>query len=242
MASLEKHFSIVFIFLLLQISLFAQSTLKKTQNSIRFQIWYSLNAFPGDIEPENNSKIDTNSPFKSGPEFSIKSIQELLPYILEAQIYGWDFSYTPSDKARHVAEFFEIIPKNTISIKDPHIQYDSPLISNDGQKFSCWITYTCTESQKNLLQSYTTINYPKIGGTGSASIKKETDGVKEAFKEAAKNAIRSYYRKIIKNKPKEINGSIYLEESPRYFIDKGQYVADLDFFLKKGTIVTYTLF
>lgn len=242
MASLEKHLSIVFVFLILQSFLFAQSTIKKTQDSIRFKIWYSLNAFPGDIESENNNEINTQHSFESGPPYSIKNIQDLLPFILEAQIYGWNFSYTPSDKTRNVAEYFEITPINTISIRDSNIKYDSPQISNHNQIFSCWITYTCTEQQTKLLESYTNINFPKIRGSGSASIKKETEGVKEAFENAAKNAIRSYYSKQTKNKPKEITGSLYLRETPRYYINEGQYIADLAFFLKKGRIQFYTLF
>ena len=249
MAKLEKRIPIILFFIFASAFLFAQSTIKNSKTSIRFQLWYSLDSFPGLIAPEtpNDYSITTKptsnaTPFKQGTDYSISKIKELLPFILEAQLYGWEFSYTPSDNARHVAEYFEITPIQTISINDPNISYDSPQIINEGKDFSCWITYTCTTYQTQLLQSYSAINFTKIGGKGSAPIQDETNAIKEAFSAAAKEAVRSYYRTIFKNKPKEITGTLYLIDAPRYYVVEGKYVADLDFFLKKGTIIQYILF
>ncbi|HZK20463.1 MAG TPA: hypothetical protein VFC68_07050 [Treponemataceae bacterium] len=178
----------------------------------------------------------------SGPDFSIAAIQDVLPFILEGKLYGWNFIYTPSDKTRIIAEYFEFTPVQKVSIEDPLISYDSPMISDSSSKFSCWVTYTYTDHQKQLQRYRQSVNLPKIKGVGVASIQKETAGIKEAFSNAAKNAIRSYYSTIIKNKPREITGTVYLTGEPRYYINSGKYVTALDLFLEKGTITEYRFF
>ena len=57
-----------------------------------------------------------------------------------------------------------------------------------------------------------------------------------------KNAVRNYYRNLIKNKPKQITGAVLLRKTPLLGIDSGRYVINLDFFLECGTIEEYTQF
>ena len=67
-------------------------------------------------------------------------------------------------------------------------------------------------------------------------------GIQEACRLALKDAIRNYARKLIKNKPKEIRGTVLATDLPRYYVDSGKYCADLDFFLFVSKIVEYTRF
>ena len=46
----------------------------------------------------------------------------------------------------------------------------------------------------------------------------------------------------IKNKPKEITGSVLIRKQPLLGIDAGKYTIKLDFFLECGTIRYYTVF
>ena len=68
------------------------------------------------------------------------------------------------------------------------------------------------------------------------------DGIKQACSNALKNAVRDYWRTLIKNKPKEIDGTVLLIREPRVYIKGGQYVVDLDFFLQTDRIIPYTLY
>ena len=67
-------------------------------------------------------------------------------------------------------------------------------------------------------------------------------GVEEAALLAIKDGIREYYRKIIKNKPKEISGTILIRKIPAIYIDSGHYVVELDFFLQTSKIKEYSQF
>ena len=54
--------------------------------------------------------------------------------------------------------------------------------------------------------------------------------------------LRNHYRKTIKNKPKEITGSVLIRKFPTLGIDSGRYVINLDFFLECGRIVEYSVY
>ena len=82
----------------------------------------------------------------------------------------------------------------------------------------------------------------KVKGCGSASVQDGFEGIKQACSNAAKNAVREYWRTMEKNKPKEISGTLLLIRDPRIFIKNGRYEVDLDFFLETDRIVPYTYY
>ena len=95
------------------------------------------------------------------------------------------------------------------------------------------------------MQSYNlwaSIKNPVIGGIGYGSIEKGFEGIEEAARESLKAAIRNYYRQVIKNKPKEITGSVLIRKFPTLGIDSGRYVINLDFFLECGKIIEYSVY
>ena len=89
---------------------------------------------------------------------------------------------------------------------------------------------------------WASIQNPVISGIGYAPVENGFDAIEEAARESLKNAIRNYYRKVIKNKPKEINGKVLIRSFPTMGIDAGRYVINLDFFLECGRIIEYTIY
>ena len=89
---------------------------------------------------------------------------------------------------------------------------------------------------------WASIQNPTIQGQGFGSISLGFDGIVEATKDAVKKAVREHYRGQIKNKPKEITGSVLIRKQPLLGIDAGKYTIKLDFFLECGTIRYYTVF
>jgi hypothetical protein len=84
--------------------------------------------------------------------------------------------------------------------------------------------------------------HPKIKGTGKAKVEDEFDGIREACSQAAKNAVRQYWRSLVENKPKEISGTVLLIGAPRIYIKSGLYIVELDFFMETDRIVPYIYF
>lgn len=198
---------------------------------IRFSLWAEMEVIPGDPNlSEKNGIYD----------YAISQIKSTCPFLMEGMVYGWDFSYTPSDSERNVEEFFELIPKVDYSYFNKKIHYTEPLIEDN--KLYCWCEYDRNESEIQNYYLWDSIQNQKIGGRGYGALTDNAEGLKEAVTQAAKNAIREYYQGVIKTKPKEITGAVLIKSSPEIGLDAGRFSVKLDFLLENGKIVKYVTF
>ena len=214
---------------------------------IRFAVWADTDAYPGTQAAASDMEAGEY-------DYPIARIKEMVPFLLEGLVYGWNFTYTPSDKTRGVEEFFEITPvrsnsgpsrasgttNSTSGTTGFDVKYSSVWIENN--RFNCWIDYTRTQHEVQTYNLWASIQNPTIQGRGYGDLSLGFEGIKQAAQDALKNAVRDYYRNTIKNKPKEISGRVLMRKTPLLGIDNGQYVINLDFFLECGTILEYTQF
>ncbi len=223
---------LLLFFLLFQSFGFSQNLVQDPL--LRFPVWYVIEESP--------DKADTIELSDSQFATAREGIQHLAPYFIEGLVYGWEFSYTPSDRVRGVSEFFEMKRILTISENDANIRLTNPVVMSNLSVVEAWVEYDLSNRMMHERLRWHSGSFPSIGGRGEALVFDGVESVKTACENAAKSAIRQYSQNIIKNKPKEINGKILLTDFPRYYIDAGKYVADLDFFLNVSTIVEYTKF
>ena len=210
--------------------LFAQTP--SVVRNIRLPLWAELDAYPG-LElsgGEDEGQFD----------FPISQMHKIAPLIINGMVYGWNFVYVPYDKARGVEEYLEITEIVPSDVIRGGIKYTSPWISDNN--LNCWVEYTRTDSQVQSYNLWASIQNPVIAGIGYGSVEKGFEGIEEAARESLKAAIRNHYRKTIKNKPKEITGSVLIRKFPTLGIDSGRYVINLDFFLECGRIVEYSVY
>ena len=215
-------------------SLYAQTP--SVVRNIRLPLWAELDAYPG-LEL-SGSRSDGKE--EGQYDFPISQMRKIAPLIINGMVYGWNFVYVPSDKARGVEEYLEITEIVSADVIRGGITYTSPWIENNN--LNCWVEYTRTDSQVQSYNLWASIQNPVIGGIGYGSVEKGFEGIEEAARESLKAAIRNYYRKTIKNKPKEINGSVLIRKFPTLGIDSGRYVINLDFFLECGKIIEYSVY
>ena len=200
--------------------------------NIRLPLWAELDAYPG-LElsgGEDEGQFD----------FPISQMHKIAPLIINGMVYGWNFVYVPYDKARGVEEYLEITEIVPSDVIRGGIKYTSPWISDNN--LNCWVEYTRTDSQVQSYNLWASIQNPVIAGIGYGSVEKGFEGIEEAARESLKAAIRNHYRKTIKNKPKQITGSVLIRKFPTLGIDSGRYVINLDFFLECGKIVEYSVY
>jgi len=200
--------------------------------NIRVPLWAELDAFPG---------MEHMSDEEAGQyEYPQKQIKEVAPFLINAMVYGWTFSYTPGDKARGVEEQFEVTEIVSSEVIEGGIKYVSPWLEKN--RLNYWCEYSRTASQIQNYDLWSSIQNPKIKGRGYGPADMGFEGIRIAAKDALKEAVRSYYRNVIKNKPKEITGSVLIRDLPTLGIVSGRYVINLDFFLECGRIVEYTVY
>ena len=219
------------IFLIGMISpLFSQTP--SVVRNIRLPLWAELDAYPG---------LELTSDENAGQfDFPISQMHKIAPLIINGMVYGWNFVYVPYDKARGVEEYLEITEIVPAEVIRGGIKYSSPWIENNN--LNAWVEYTRTDSQVQSYNLWASIQNPVIAGIGYGSVEKGFEGIEEAARESLKAAIRNHYRKTIKNKPKEITGSVLIRKFPTLGIDSGRYVINLDFFLECGRIVEYSVY
>lgn len=220
------------ISILLIFNLYLYSQTPSVIQNIRIPLWAELDAYP---ELEAAADIDAGR-----YEYPQKEISQVAPFIINGMVYGWEFSYVPSDKARGVEEELEVTEIMPSDLIAGGISYVSPWIENN--RLNYWCEYHRTPAQIQNYDLWSSIRNPKIQGRGYGPLSDGFDGIKTASKEALKDAIRAYYRNVIKNKPKEIRGSVLIRDMPTIGITSGRYVINLDFFLECGKIVEYTVY
>ncbi len=257
MANKKKLFFFV-ILLFAEFCIFSQVPSQIEQ--IRLQIWADLDSYPGKFEdsenPQNFNQQNYNqqnsyqqenqenhkkqTEFEQIFSYAINRTKELSPFLLSGMIYGFNFEYTPSDKRRNVSEYWDFTLIQEINKNTNQLEYKNPSVEDN--KLICWVYCNRTSEQIAEYRHWTSIVYPKVKGIGKASVENGFESIKEACSQAAKQAVREYWRTMIKNKPKEISGKLLLVENPRIYIKNGEYVVDLDFFMETDRIIQYTYY
>ena len=202
------------------------------EEKIRIQLWGDLDAYP-------EFAAATLDEEKGVFDYPIQQIKKTAPFLINGMVYGWDFVYVPYDKTRGVAEYFEITEIRSIQQDGQNVIYSSPWIDVEKNRFSCWCEFYRTPDQVKNYKMWSSIVHPVISGRGYGSVEKGVDGIKLAAEDALKNAVREYYREQLKNKPKEITGSVLIRSEPLMGVDAGRYALSLDFFLERGRIKEY---
>ena len=229
---MEKRIVNVFLILMIFSTRIISADSPSQIRKIHFPLWAELDAYP-ELEEAQDLSADIY-------DYPISRIRQTAPFLVEGMVYGWEFSYTPQDNARGVEEWLEIteiVPSQNFL---NYITFSSVWLENE--RMNCWVTFERNEQQIQNYNLWASIRNPVIHGRGYGKLADGFDGIKNAAAEALKNAIREYYRAIIKNKPKQINGKVLIKNPPTLGIDAGKYVINLDFFLECGKIVEYRVF
>ncbi len=171
-----------------------------------------------------------------------KRLLEEARFLISGMIYGMEFTYTPYDKSRHVAEFMELKPVAEIPWGDANLRIVSAEERN--RRLFARLRYQLLDFQEARRKAWQSNTIPESTGDGEASlfIHSGLPGKKLALQEAAKNAIRSYLRPRIFNKPREINGTFLIWEAPSTISKSGQYLTRVKIKLNIEEVRPYGLF
>ncbi|MDR2629479.1 MAG: hypothetical protein LBC60_00995 [Spirochaetaceae bacterium] len=163
-----------------------------------------------------------------------------------AMIYGWSFYYDIGEKARGIAEVFELTPEGAIEWGD------GGLYATDAQvRNNCLYLYTdyrLNEAQKRRVSTWKsgTIRSAQATGHGPLGGPVEmSDWItikSSALEDAARTAVRAILRGSERNRPKEGRGFISLAAFPRYWIDGAQWAVSARFRVEITEIVPFAAY
>jgi len=172
-----------------------------------------------------------NSEFEVEEEF-INDIIE----IVSGMIYGWKFTYIPSDIKREIKEEFVLEPIALIKLGDPNMSFRDNWVKDYIMYQN--IVYRLSDFQKKRIASWNTTTTPDSYGEGEESIFLEK-GKSLSLEYAIKDSIKREFQSRGKDKPRIIEGQILLKENPRLFINAGMYTTQVETLILYKNILDY---
>ncbi len=168
-------------------------------------------------------------------------------YVFSGMIYGFEFSYTPGDLRRNVEEKFSINQISVINWGDPglKIRKRGPVNSAGGaerNRVNISFLYYTEEKQRSWLQYWSSGSFPLIGGKGEGGFSEDFAGKAEAIEKGVKEALRSYLRGRVHNKPQKIEGEFVFAEAPVIIYSGGTYQSSVKIRVNIKKISPYSVY
>ena len=196
-----------------------------------------------ELEPIYGGFVDMEFPLERDTAY--RRALEAAAMFFSAQIYGWSFHYDIGERARGIAEEFELTPLGVIRWGDPGLFVTHASLNN--RILSVWMDYRPTAAQHRRLEMWRTgrirsaqaIGFGPMGGPMDA-----TDWItirKDALEDAARAAVRAMLQASERNRPKQAAGFISLERFPVFWIDKGRWVAQARFRIEITEIIPFAV-
>lgn len=178
-------------------------------------------------------------------------------WIFAGIIWGFDYVYTPSDKARNISELFEISPRwlkqtpEQLLIIDSSINLDIKIVT---VRLVDTVLYAYLECHLKGIEVSEQSAWPFGASYGQATasspyfvLDKNNPMAtvlsrRKAVLNASKEALRTILRDITHNKPREVRGSFALASSPSFFIKNGEWHTSVKLFAGSAEIDAYSVY
>lgn len=196
----------------------------------RAPVWVYLETVPGSMTEEELLR-------KAPP---IRELDRIARFVMGGIVYGWKFSYTPSDKKRNVSEQFSLVPIMEIGESDRRFAMTE--VTPDYPRLTCWAVFKAGDAEKRREEYWNSVTIKSASGRGTGERADEADGVIAAYRNAIMAAVRSRAQSQEKNKPQEIRGEALLRNMPRLYADEGYFVAEIKVLVNIREIIPYATF
>ena len=208
-----------------------------------------------DLMPIYGAYVDEEYPLERDTAYR-RALEEAAMFF-SAQIYGWSFHYDIGERARGIAEEFELTPLGEIKWGDPGLSVTQAHFENRDFRFtsreladvlSVWMDYRPTEVQRRRLEMWKlgnvrtaqAVGYGPLGGPVENSdwltIKKKT------LEDSARAAVRAMLQGSEKNRPQKAIGFISLQTFPSYWMDSGRWAAQARFRVEIKEIIPFSAY
>jgi hypothetical protein len=171
-------------------------------------------------------------------------------WLFSGMIHGFDYVYTPSDRARAIADLFEIHPRATLTQSSQAFRVGA--VSLDGRVLMVDVEYLVPAPERAILASWASISYRSAQGRGVApawdrglppgvddSLPFQVLARRAAIIDASREALRDYLRGLEFNKPREVRGSFAFASQPRLVLSGGSWIATVRLRVGVEEIIPY---
>ncbi len=160
--------------------------------------------------------------------------------ILSGMIYGFSFSYTPSNPDRSIPEQFQMEPFGTVPRGDPGFEVFQTW--TEGDRLYARILYTMTDEQLQWFNGWQSSANASSSGVGTVPFVRGPVAKIDALQDGVRSAVREYLREQVRNRPREATGAVLLRESPRFGVNAGDYTARVDVLVQIDSVEPYRVY
>ena len=179
-------------------------------------------------------------PYPIPRETAEKALLELGRVLVSGMIYGWEFSYTPSDKSRRVEEDFILTPIAQVLWGSPRLRVTETEVTDT--RLWARIAYTLDEQESRRRAAWDSNTAALATGEGTAALQDGAPARTKALESAIRDAIRRSLDTRYLNKPREVTGEIVLWTDPIMLARSGTYTATATIKLLVRDFIPYRIF
>jgi hypothetical protein len=179
-------------------------------------------------------------PYPIPVDVAEKSLLEEGRLLVSGMIFGWDFSYIPSDKARRVEESFVLTPVATVPWGSPRLRVTETEVTNT--RLWARISYAMNEQESRRRASWDSNTAALSTGLGTAELQLGDTARTKSLERAIRDAIRRSLDTRYLNKPREITGNVVLWADPSMFVRSGTYTTTATIKLIVRDLIPYRIF
>jgi len=167
-------------------------------------------------------------------------------WVFSGMVWGFDYVYTPSDKARAIDELFEIRSRSPQAGLVMDLRPVSARL--EDTTLIALVAYRPNAVERREMAAWGASS-AAVQGMGSArAFRNGAEGAvaeaqaaarRDAMTDAVQEALRAYLRGVTHNKPREVRGSFALTSAPRLFLRAGSWIATVKLYARVEEIVSY---
>ena len=169
-----------------------------------------------------------------------KDLLDIGRVLVSGMIYGWTFTYTPSDKARQVSETFILAPVAQVAWGNPRLRVTETEVSET--RLWARIAYALDDEEALRRSAWDSNSALLSTGRGSVSVMAGPAGREASLQAAIRDAIRRSLDTRWVNKPRQIDGAVVLWEDPVTVVRSGTYTTTAKIKLIVRELVPYRIF
>ncbi len=201
--------------------------------------------FSGVVDPSFSPSVPVGE--------AARAILEEARWVFGAMVWGFEFSYTPSDRARAIEERFELRPRLALAWGSRDFRFGKPRL--DGSVVIAPVEWNLDSAARAEYQAWRGSRYASGQGLGYARFDLQPDPAEEAgdggplpqpvaarraaMADAARAALRAYLTGVVHNKPREVRGAFALAEVPRMSLREGRWIAQARVRIRVDEIIGY---
>ena len=177
----------------------------------------------------------TNAPLSR--DAAVDLLLDEAQFIASGMVYGYSFSYEPSNPNRGIAEVFSLSPYATVVRGDPRLHIFQTWLDSD--RLFARLTYEIDQAQRGWFDAWHGSAIPRSTGTGSAPLFAGQPAKIDAIRDGVRAAVKAHVQQAEFNRPLRITGAVLLAETPRVIISRGDYEATVQVYLQVDEIRRY---